>query len=88
MKFWLLTFRPSAKYLHLLSVECEGPGSGQVQNSVLNLLTIELCQAYDLWKGCRVKDEPDLDLRCGPQYLQYQLMKGRAVHCFETPQAV
>ena len=80
--------RQSAKYLHLLPVECECPGSGQVQNSVLNLLTIQLHQAYDLWEGSGVKDEPDLGLRCGAKHPQYQPVKGRAVHCFETPQAV
>ena len=66
----------------------EGPGSGQVQNSVLNLLTIELCQTNDLWASSGVKDEPDLCLRCGGKYLQYQSVQGLAVHCLATPQAV
>ena len=68
----LVTLRPSTKYLHLLSMDCKGPGSGQVQNSVLNLLTIELSQTNDLWASSGVKDEPDLCFRCGGKYLQYQ----------------
>ena len=54
------TLGPSTKHFQLLAVNGKSPGSGQIHDRVLNLLTEGLPQEDDLRKSGGIQDKPDL----------------------------